>query len=182
MHCPVTQLRVHHALFRSRTPLRPQFSSPNLTRRAAHSGLLDSTHLRRLPTRTYHLILQFQAPFLKERTIVGPCPNATSIPPSSFPAGSCPEGLLPSNLTQLVTPTYVFSFRKASKSLTFFPLKDSYGTTQLVVHTDVDKITALSAVPPESVVLIQGRVRSRPIHSKRNVGFPIHNLPRLSVS
>ena len=72
------------------------------------------------------------------------------------------------------SPAYVF-VRKASRTLSFFPLKDSYGTTQLVVYRDpanVDKFAALSAVPPESVVLIQGRVRSRPVHSKRTVRFP----------
>jgi len=76
--------------------------------------------------------------------------------------------------------------RKLSKSFSFFPLKDSYGTTQLVVQrdkTNVQKFAALSAAPPESVVLIQGHVRSRPDHSKRSVCFtsltPLH--PRLST-
>lgn len=67
---------------------------------------------------------------------------------------------------------YPLLYRKISKSFSFFPLKDSYGTTQLVAHHDranPGKFAALSAVPPESVVLIQGRVRSRPDHSKRPV-------------
>lgn len=141
----------------------------NLTRRTAHSGLLESAS-RRLPTRTYPL--QFQALSPNGHTIVEPCLNATSIPPSSFPAGYCPKGPpppLPSG-----SLAYVF-VRKASRTLSFFPLKDSYGTTQLVVYRDpanVDKFAALSAVPSESVVLIQGRVRSRPVHSKRTVRFP----------
>ncbi|KAF9646974.1 hypothetical protein BDM02DRAFT_3156369 [Thelephora ganbajun] len=73
--------------------------------------------------------------------------------------------------SNVVLSGWLLPERKVSKSLSFFPLKDSYGTTQLVVHrdhTNVDKLTALSAVPPESVVLIQGRVRSRPAHSKRS--------------
>ena len=61
----------------------------NLTRRTAHSGLLESAS-RRLPTRTYPL--QFQALSPNGHTIVEPCLNATSIPPSSFPAGYCPKG------------------------------------------------------------------------------------------
>ena len=104
-----------------------------------------------------------------------PCQNATSVLPSSFPAGSCPKGPLPP--TRPIRSLAYVLLRRASKSISFFPLKDSYGTTQLAVHrdhADAEKLAALSTVPPESVVLIQGRVRSRPIQSKRNVGFHLH--------
>ncbi|KAH7930300.1 hypothetical protein BV22DRAFT_1140177 [Leucogyrophana mollusca] len=63
--------------------------------------------------------------------------------------------------------------RKVSKSLSFFPIKDSSGTTQLVVHRNGDEdgnLTALSAVPVESTVLIEGKVRVRPEKSRRNEG------------
>ncbi|KAF9782286.1 hypothetical protein BJ322DRAFT_210121 [Thelephora terrestris] len=72
--------------------------------------------------------------------------------------------------SNVVLSGWLFPERKVSKSFSFFPLRDSYGTTQLVVHRDhinVDKFATLSAVPPESVILIQGCVRSRPNHSKR---------------
>ena len=104
------------------------------------------------------------------------CQNTRQIPTSSFPAGSYPKGplLSPPLPSPLSLPFSHLPHRKISKSLSFFPLRDSYGITQLVVHrdqTNAQKLAALSAVPPESVVLIQGRVRSRPNHSKRSVCF-----------
>lgn len=74
---------------------------------------------------------------------------------------------------------------KVSKSLSFFPLRDSYGTTQLVVHTppgdpppdgDVQQsnsLTDLARIPVESTVLIQGHVRLRPEKQRR----PVINTP-----
>ena len=71
--------------------------------------------------------------------------------------------------------------RKVSKTLSFFPLRDSYGTTQLVVHTprgdpgpDVDSqesnlMTELGRIPVESAVLIHGLVRKRPEKQRRPV-------------
>ena len=61
--------------------------------------------------------------------------------------------------------------RKISNSLSFFTLKDSYGTTQLVAnrktskHSDV--LDKLANVPIESVVLIQGSVHLRPPKDQR---------------
>lgn len=68
--------------------------------------------------------------------------------------------------------------RKVSKSLSFFPLRDSYGTTQLVVHSphvspsdpkhkQHDLVTDLARVPVESTVLVQGTVRLRPDKQRR---------------
>jgi len=59
---------------------------------------------------------------------------------------------------------------KVSKTLSFFPIKDSYGTTQLVVQRNPqedDPLRALSDVPVESAVLIQGHVRLRPNGARR---------------
>ncbi|KAH7916741.1 hypothetical protein BJ138DRAFT_1169052 [Hygrophoropsis aurantiaca] len=63
--------------------------------------------------------------------------------------------------------------RKVSKSLSFFPIKDSSGTTQLVVHRNGNEdahLMALSDVPVESTVLIEGQVLIRPEKSQRNEG------------
>lgn len=74
---------------------------------------------------------------------------------------------------------------KVSRSLSFFPLRDSYGTTQLVVHTppgspptDGDAqqsnlLTELARTPVESTVLVQGHVRLRPEKQRR----PVINTP-----
>lgn len=69
--------------------------------------------------------------------------------------------------------------RKVSKTLSFFPLRDSYGTTQLVVHTptgdpgpdedsqESNPMTELGRIPVQSTVLIHGRVRLRPEKQRR---------------
>ena len=74
---------------------------------------------------------------------------------------------------------------KISKSLSFFPLRDSYGTTQLVVHTppgdpppeggvqQSNLPTDLARIPVESTVLVQGHVRLRPEKQRR----PVINTP-----
>lgn len=57
--------------------------------------------------------------------------------------------------------------------MSFFPIKDSSGTTQLVVIRKGDvagRLSALSQVPVESAVLIEGQVRLRPENSQRPVG------------
>jgi hypothetical protein len=115
----------------------------------------------------------FQDLSLKGHTTVEPCQNTTQVLMSSFPAGSCPKGHSPS-FSWSSSVFIRLLYRKAHKSFSFFPLRDSYGTTQLVVHRDhitTEKFATLSAVPPESVVTIQGCVRSRPNHSKRPVSF-----------
>ncbi|KAF8211353.1 tRNA synthetases class II-domain-containing protein [Mycena galopus ATCC 62051] len=59
---------------------------------------------------------------------------------------------------------------KGGKLLSFFPLKDSLGTTQLVVnHPEVaGNQPSLSDVPVESTVLIEGTVQARPQSAKRS--------------
>ncbi|KDQ07598.1 hypothetical protein BOTBODRAFT_597953 [Botryobasidium botryosum FD-172 SS1] len=61
--------------------------------------------------------------------------------------------------------------RKISKSMSFFSLKDSHGTTQLVVRrtpgASEDVLASLSEIPIESTVLIQGKVKPRPKDAQR---------------
>jgi aspartyl-tRNA synthetase len=58
---------------------------------------------------------------------------------------------------------------RRGKVVSFYPLKDSDGTTQLVVnHADHPDVAAmLSAIPPESTVLVQGTVALRPQTARR---------------
>lgn len=58
---------------------------------------------------------------------------------------------------------------RKGKVVSFYPLKDSEGTTQLVVnHADHPDVAALlSAIPPESTVLVQGTVALRPQTARR---------------
>lgn len=53
----------------------------------------------------------------------------------------------------------------------FFPLKDSYGTTQLIVNHSQGfaELSALADVPIESSVLIEGTVLLRPQEARRKV-------------
>jgi aspartyl-tRNA synthetase len=57
--------------------------------------------------------------------------------------------------------------------MSFFPIKDSSGTTQLVIRKGNadDHLAALSDVPVESTIVIEGQVRIRPEQSRRNVGW-----------
>ena len=62
--------------------------------------------------------------------------------------------------------------RKVSKKLSFFGLRDSYGTTQLVADARTlgpELLAALRDVPEESTVLVEGVVRERPTSQQRNV-------------
>ncbi|KAG6890943.1 hypothetical protein C0995_000900 [Termitomyces sp. Mi166 len=55
------------------------------------------------------------------------------------------------------------------KRVSFYPLKDSYGTTQLIVdHSeDAPDLSALANTPVESAVLIEGTVLLRPPNARR---------------
>lgn len=60
--------------------------------------------------------------------------------------------------------------------MSFFPIRDSFGTTQLVVLRKGDaaaRLSALSDIPVESSILIQGQVRLRPEKSRRPVCHPV---------
>ncbi|KAI9448301.1 tRNA synthetases class II-domain-containing protein [Lactarius indigo] len=95
--------------------------------------------------------------------------------PAPFPKRSHNCGALTSADvgSPVVLAGWLLPERKLSKSLSFFPLRDSYGTTQLVVHSphfspDDPKykqhnlVTELARVPVESTVIVQGTVRKRP--------------------
>ncbi|KAI5120915.1 hypothetical protein M0805_002895 [Coniferiporia weirii] len=66
----------------------------------------------------------------------------------------------------VVLAGWILPQRKISGALSFFSIKDSNGTTQLVVNRDSphssNVLDSLASVPTESVVLIQGSVRLRP--------------------
>lgn len=58
--------------------------------------------------------------------------------------------------------------------MSFFPIRDSSGTTQLVVlrkGDSADQLSALSDVPVESTILIEGKVRLRPEKSRRSASL-----------
>jgi hypothetical protein len=60
-----------------------------------------------------------------------------------------------------------------SKRLSFFPLRDASGTTQLALHAAADgALATLSASPVESAVLVEGEVRLRPEGQRRPVRAP----------
>lgn len=62
--------------------------------------------------------------------------------------------------------------RKVSKKLSFFDIRDSHGTTQLVVDSrscGVDVLSEMRNVPEESTVLVEGSVRRRPAAQQRDV-------------
>ncbi|EGO01732.1 hypothetical protein SERLA73DRAFT_48521, partial [Serpula lacrymans var. lacrymans S7.3] len=69
--------------------------------------------------------------------------------------------------TRVVLAGWLLPERRASKSLSFFPIQDASGSLQLVVQRKKAGLCGLSAVPVESTVLIEGRVCVRPAESRR---------------
>jgi aspartyl-tRNA synthetase len=51
--------------------------------------------------------------------------------------------------------------------MSFYPLKDSHGTTQLTANHDVT--SALAEVPVESTLIVEGTVLLRPSTARRPV-------------
>ncbi|KAF9246979.1 tRNA synthetases class II-domain-containing protein [Melanogaster broomeanus] len=72
--------------------------------------------------------------------------------------------------SRVVLTGWLLPERKVSKALSFFPIKDSSGTTQLVALRKGAQSTSLSDVPVESTVLIEGQVRVRPEKDRRPGG------------
>jgi aspartyl-tRNA synthetase len=65
--------------------------------------------------------------------------------------------------------------------MSFYPLKDSFGTTQLIVNHSENIATDLSVlakIPVESAVLIEGTVLLRPPNARR----PVSQSPSLERS
>lgn len=64
------------------------------------------------------------------------------------------------------------SISKVSKKLSFFGLRDSHGTTQLVAEArtcGAESLAALGELSEESTVLVEGVVRQRPESQRREV-------------
>lgn len=101
----------------------------------------------------------------------------TSAPPSYSPVGSFLSGIV--LLSGHHVPADDPKYSKISNVLSFFPIKDASGTTQLVVRRN-PLLASLSDVPVESAVLIQGRVSERPPKDRRPVSLP--SLPSFSLS
>jgi aspartyl-tRNA synthetase len=59
--------------------------------------------------------------------------------------------------------------------MSFYPLKDSHGTTQLTTNHDVT--SALAEVPVESSVIVEGTVLLRPPTARR----PVSDYPRQEI-
>ncbi|KAG5730000.1 Aspartyl-tRNA synthetase [Termitomyces sp. T112] len=69
---------------------------------------------------------------------------------------------------RVVLTGWILPERKG-KRMSFYPLKDSYGTTQLIVdHSEgAPDLSALAKIPVESSVLIEGTVLLRPPNARR---------------
>ena len=65
--------------------------------------------------------------------------------------------------------------RKAGKTWSFFQLKDSYGSAQLIARVNEnsanDFLDAMSHAPIESAVMVEGVVHARPGNQRRNVSL-----------
>ncbi|KAJ7667786.1 tRNA synthetases class II-domain-containing protein [Mycena polygramma] len=94
-----------------------------------------------------------------------------STPPAPFPKRTHNCGALAAADvgSRVVLTGWLLPERKGGKQLSFFPLKDSLGTTQLIVnHPEAaDNQPSLADVPVESTVLIEGTVLPRPPTAKR---------------
>lgn len=69
--------------------------------------------------------------------------------------------------------------------MSFFPLKDSFGTVQLIVNNSEqtrEDLAALSKVPTESSVLVQGQVLLRPPSARRPVSPVVKHDPRILLT
>lgn len=77
----------------------------------------------------------------------------------------------------MITLIFLLSVNQHSSSTrkgrlcSFFPLKDPSGSVQLIVDNTDAFSDALSQVPVESVVLVQGSVLLRPSEARRDVRF-----------
>ena len=68
--------------------------------------------------------------------------------------------------------------RKLGKKLSFFGIRDSFGTTQLLVDARVcgaESLAAMRDVPEESTVLVRGVVSPRPESQRRSVRSNANN-------
>jgi hypothetical protein len=123
------------------------------------------------------------SPPFQARSPPGPTPAAPSTSPTSASASSSParssrDGnppFLSPRSCQLITLS-----PSKGKRVSFFPLKDSHGTTQLIASPQA--FSDLANVPLESSVLIQGTVLPRPQGARREVFSSFFSAIRLLFS
>ncbi|KAM5535695.1 hypothetical protein V8D89_010682 [Ganoderma adspersum] len=140
-----------------------------------------SIHLGRLsrsplPRQNYAALLHSSSVTSSETDPAGevspqPTQQAHSAP---FPRRTHTCGaLLPSDADKTVVLTgWLMPKGKVSKKLSFFGLRDSYGTTQLVADARTlgpELLASMRDVPEESTVLVEGVVRERPSSQQRNI-------------
>jgi len=118
----------------------------------------------------------FRFPFISKRfSLIPPFGSFAPLPNRSHNCGALTSADVDSHV---VLAGWLLPERKISKYLSFFPLRDSYGTTQLVVHTPISDppdargqqsnlIAELARIPVDSTVLIHGHVRLRPEKQRR---------------
>ncbi|KAL6306676.1 hypothetical protein BKA93DRAFT_816243 [Sparassis latifolia] len=71
--------------------------------------------------------------------------------------------------SRVVLTGWLLPERKLNKTLSFFSIKDSYGSTQLVVSANAGEyvLQTMRDIPVESTVLVEGTVRMRPQGQRR---------------
>jgi len=78
------------------------------------------------------------------------------------------------NFVSIACSAHGFDTSRKVKTInkSFYHLKDSYGTTQLLVdHVDDNCYSVLSNIPVESTVLIEGVVALRPTEARKPVSL-----------
>ncbi|CAL1702324.1 unnamed protein product [Somion occarium] len=101
------------------------------------------------------------------------CAKRAHSPLASFPKRThhCGALTLQDAGSKVVLAGWLLAERKAAKTMSFFPLRDSYGSTQLVVNMNHSNgiLASMSQVPTESTVLVEGIVHARPEHQRRPI-------------
>lgn len=100
------------------------------------------------------------------RSLFSLAPHSAPYPPRTHNCGSLSAA---HSGSRVVLAGWLLPGRKG-KHMSFFPLKDSYGTTQLIVHHSEPHSNLachLATIPTESTVLIEGTVLLRPENARR---------------
>ncbi|KAI0356589.1 hypothetical protein OH77DRAFT_1423519 [Trametes cingulata] len=129
---------------------------------ALGSKLAERCHCPRTPHRTYAVAGVVDRPVVQVAHS-GPFPRRTH---------TCGALTAEDADRQVVLVGWLVPKGKVSKKLSFFGIRDSYGTTQLVADARTcgpDVLAAMREVPEESTVLVEGVVRQRPESQRRDV-------------
>ncbi|KAI0637856.1 hypothetical protein C8Q77DRAFT_394845 [Trametes polyzona] len=134
---------------------------------------LPAAVLRRIPAR-YASTHQSAPSTSDERSTVERAPATNAAHSAPFPRRTHTCGSLSAEDVdkKVVLQGWLVPKGKVSKKLSFFGIRDSHGTTQLVVDSRTcgpDVLAAMREVPEESTVLVEGTVRERPEAQRRNV-------------